>query len=81
MDHVARAVEAVRMIAEKFKVKEVCTLGFDLIAKQMELERRGLSFFDSFVAASALAVDGVVISDDDDFDRVHGLRRIALSEL
>ena len=38
----------------------------------------GLGYFDSLVAAEALAFDGKVVSSDRDFDPVPGLKRIAL---
>jgi len=38
-----------------------------------------LSYFDSLIAASALALDDQVVSVGDSFDRVPGLRRIPLS--
>ncbi|MEM1570000.1 MAG: PIN domain-containing protein [Candidatus Bathyarchaeia archaeon] len=61
-------------------VKEVKTLSLSLLALQSELEDRyGLSYFDSLIAASALALDRQVVSDDEAFDRVPNLKRIPLS--
>jgi predicted nucleic acid-binding protein len=37
-----------------------------------------LGFFDSLIAAEALAFDGKIVSSDRDFDLVPGLKRIAL---
>ena len=60
-------------------VKEVRTVGSSLVVTQCELESRyGLTFFDSFIAASALSLDAVVVSDDSSFDLVPGLGRIPL---
>lgn len=51
-----------------------------LLARQCELESTyNLTFFDSLVAASALALDRIVVSDDDSFDIVPGLERIPVS--
>lgn len=60
-------------------VKESGTLGSSLVVLQCELESKyGLTFFDSFIAASALSFDAVVVSDDPTFDLVPGLTRIPL---
>ena len=42
-----------------------------LFIRQAEIEeKKGLSYFDSLIAASALAVDGaIIVSDDSAFDR------------
>jgi predicted nucleic acid-binding protein len=50
-----------------------------LLARQCELESKyDLSLFDSLIAASALVLDRILISDDEAFDRVPGLERISL---
>jgi len=62
------------------KVKEAKTISTSLLAYQAELEEKyGLSFFDSLIAASALALDRKVVSDDQAFDRVPDLKRKPLS--
>lgn len=60
-------------------VKEMKTLSSSSLALQCELEEKyGLSYFDSLVAAAALALDRKVISSDEAFDNVPGLERISL---
>lgn len=76
---VALAMEALKQIFESRKIKEVSTINTDLFIKQAEIEEKyGLSYFDSMIAASALAIDSSVVSDDVAFDRVPGLKRIPL---
>jgi len=61
-------------------VKEVRTMSTSLLALQSGLEEMyGLSYFDSLIAASALALDRQVISDDSAFDKVPNIKRIPLS--
>lgn len=60
-------------------VSQTATMDPLLVVSQCQLESEyGLSFFDSLIAASALAVDGAVVSDDRAFDKVPGLRRVPL---
>ncbi|MEA2089324.1 MAG: hypothetical protein U9O89_00990 [Thermoproteota archaeon] len=60
-----------------FKVK---TVNSSLLPLQCELEEGyQLSYFGSLLAASALAVDRRIVSDDEAFDRVLELDRIPLS--
>ena len=62
------------------KVREAKTISTSLLAFQAELEEKyGLSFFDSLIAASVLALDREVVSDDEAFDRVPDLRRKPIS--
>lgn len=42
------------------------------------LESLRLTFFDALIAAAALEYDRVIVGNDTDFDRVAGLKRIAL---
>lgn len=74
------AVLALKKVLLDCAVTEVRTLDAFLLVLQCEIELKyGLSFFDSLIAASALAVDGKIISDDTAFDRVSGLGRIVLA--
>lgn len=76
---IASAMRAIKQIFESRKLNEVCTMKSDLFIRQAEIEEKaGLSYFDSLIAASALAVDGALLSDDSAFDRVQGLKRIPL---
>lgn len=60
-------------------VKQVKTLDMSLLLLQGEIESSyDLTYFDSLIAASALSLDSAIISDDRAFDRVSGLKRIAL---
>ena len=77
---VASAVESLSYILKRSGVKEAHTLNTVLIIKQAEIEEKyGLTYFDSLIAASTLKLDGVVVSDDADFDRVPGLTRIPIT--
>ena len=74
------ALLALRQVLSQHGIREVSTLSTATLAIQCELEERyGLSYFDSLLAASALALDGQIVSDDRAFDRVPGLKRIPLS--
>ncbi len=76
---IASAMTAIKQIFESRKLKEVCTMKSNLFIRQAEIEeKQGLSYFDSLIAASALAVDSAILSDDSAFDRVQGLKRIPL---
>ncbi len=78
----AEAVKALKHIFTSYGVREAKTINTDLIIKQAELEEKyGLTFFDSLIAASALAVDPTIISDDPAFDKIPGLKRIPLKNL
>ena len=77
---VKMALLALHEALTRSNVKEVKTVSITLLALQSELqERYGLSYFDSLIAASALALDRRVISDDEAFERVPNLQRIPLS--
>ena len=73
------ALLALREVLARYGVKEVQTLSSGMLVIQCELEEKhGLSFFDSLVAAAALARDREVVSGDKAFDAVPGLARITL---
>nr|MDO8081291.1 PIN domain-containing protein [Candidatus Freyarchaeota archaeon] len=77
---VASAVESLRYILEGKGVKEAHTINTHLIIKQAEIEEKyGLTYFDSLIAASTLKLDGVVVSDDEAFNKVPSLKRIPLT--
>jgi predicted nucleic acid-binding protein len=74
------ALLAVNEALARHEVEEVKTVSSTLLALQCELEESyGLSYFDSLLAASALAVDRHIVSDDEAFDRVPDLKRTPLS--
>ena len=56
------------------KISPLSPITFYLAAKIEE--EHGLDYFDACVAAEALLLDGVVVSTDEAFDRVAGLKRI-----
>jgi len=77
---VKTALLALGQVLSQYGVREVQTLNIDLLVRQCMIEETyGLSYFDSLMAASALAVDGYVVSDDKAFDKVLGLKRIPLT--
>lgn len=77
---VKMALLAVNEAFTRYGVGEIKTMSSSLLAIQCELEEaHGLSYFDSLLAASALAVDRCIVSDDKAFDKVPELKRIPLS--
>ncbi|RLI89985.1 MAG: hypothetical protein DRO65_03605 [Candidatus Altiarchaeales archaeon] len=76
---VMKALELIKRILGQLGISQVKTLDIDLLIQHNKIMMDyGLSFFDSLIAASALSLDKVVISDDRDFDKVPGLKRIAI---
>jgi len=76
---VKMAMLALHEALVRYRVREVQTLNSNSLALQCELEEKhGLSYFDSLVAAAALALDRKVISSDEAFDGVPGLERVRL---
>lgn len=77
---VKTALLAVNEAFTRHEVEEVQTVSCSLLAIQCELEETyELSYFDSLLAASALAVDRRIVSDDKAFDRIPELNRISPS--
>ena len=77
---VKELVQSIHRILLERGVREVRTMDTALIAQQCRLESDyKLTFFDSFVAASALSLDSAIVSDDAAFDLVPGLNRIPLT--
>ncbi len=73
------AIEALKSIFSSMGIKEVCTLSTKLLLLQAKIEEKyKLSYFDSLIAASALSVDGIIVSDDKIFDRIPEIKRIPL---
>lgn len=76
---IRQSLLALSKILTEAGVEEANTLGSFLLGTQMKLEGElGLSFFDSLIAASALSLDSVIVSDDSSFDDVPGLSRVPL---
>ena len=71
-----------RALAQKFKeyrIDEATTLDVRALIVQSRLEEQhGLTYFDSLIAASTLSLDSIIISNDEAFDRVPGLKRVSL---
>lgn len=77
---VRNALLALHEVLRRMEVRQNKTISIILLALQCELEERhGLTYFDSLIAASALTLDGQVISDDRAFDKIPNLKRIPLS--
>lgn len=77
---IAKAILALKQIFGR-RIKEAQTINMDLFIRQADIqEKYGLTYFDSLVAASALAIDETIVSDDRDFDRVDGLKRLPLKK-
>jgi len=74
------ALLALKEIFETYNVVEVETLNTLALTKHLEImDNYGLSFFDSLIAAATLSVDGIVVSDDRDFDSVPEIKRIPIT--
>ena len=77
---VKTSILGLRKAIEVNRGEEVNTINSTLLARQCEIEEKyGLTYFDSLIAASTLSVDEELISDDNAFDRVPGIRRASLS--
>jgi len=80
VEDVRKALYAIHLILDSYKVRVLKTMDISLLIMHLELmERYKLSFFDSLIAASAISYDGVVVSDDEDFDRVSDLKRLPVT--
>ncbi len=78
-DEIKKALYAIHLILDKYGVNEIKTINTLLLITHLELmEQYKLSYFDSLIAASALSYDGIIISDDKDFDKIKDLRRIPI---
>ncbi len=78
---VKMALLALHEALARHAVTEVKTIDANLLALQCELEIRfNLSYFDSLIAASTLALDHRVVSDDGAFSKVPGIERIPLTK-
>lgn len=74
------ALLALHEALARYDVKGAKTMNSSLLALQCELEEKhGMSYFDSLIAASALALDRKVISSDEAFDKVPGLQRVSIA--
>lgn len=70
------ALLALRKALQQNNVTEMKTLGTNTLSMQCEIEETyGLTYFDSLVAASAMTMDGVIVSNDEDFEKVPNLKR------
>ena len=80
-DEIRLALMALRKIFDDYDIQEVNTIDIPLLIRHIELTADyGLSYFDSLIAASALRIDGIIVSDDVMFDRVRGLKRIPITK-
>ena len=77
---VVMAFLALKKIFIDYDIKEICTLNLDTMLLHLDLvERYKLSYFNSLLAASAISVDSIIVSDDKVFDNVMGLKRIPIT--
>ncbi len=80
VEDIKTAFKALRKIFSTFNIKELKCIDTALIINHLDLMNEyGLSFFDSLIASAALSFDGIIVSDDSDFDRVGFLRRIPIT--
>lgn len=76
VEQVRRALSGLKKIFIQFSVREVGTISTDTLLLHLDImERYGLSYFDSLIAAASVVVDGVVVSDDEAFDSVKELKK------
>ena len=76
---VKMAMLALHEVLARHNIEEIQTLSSSSLALQCEIEEKyGLSYFDSLIAAAALALDRKVISSDKAFDNVPDIERIPL---
>ncbi|OYT40179.1 MAG: hypothetical protein B6U89_02965 [Desulfurococcales archaeon ex4484_58] len=74
------ALKALRKIFSIYSIKEMYTINTHLLIIHIDLmEKYGLPFFDSLIAASTLIIGDEIISDDRDFDKIPDLKRIPLT--
>ncbi len=74
------AMITLRQILEDYGVKEVGTMGSELLILHSSIMGKyGLSFFRSLIAASALILGEPLVSDDTSYDSIEGLVRLPLT--
>ena len=79
-DEIRDALKALKKIFTTYEINEAHTIDTHLLIIHVDLmSRYELTFFDSLIAASALILGKTIISDDKDFDKVPGLKRISLT--
>jgi len=80
ISQIRRALASIKKILIDYNIHEASTLSTGTLLLHLDLmEEYGLSYFDSLIAASAIVIDGVIVSDDKAFDRVKGLKRIPIT--
>ena len=78
---VMKAFMGLKKIFIDYDIKEICTLNSDAIFLHLDFMRQyKLSYFDSLLAASAIRVDNIIVSDDKIFDYIVGLKRIPITK-
>ena len=81
LEKVRRALLAVRRILDDYGITEIKTVDSLMLTRHIELMKNyELSYFDSLLAASALKIDSIIVSDDKDFDKVKELKRIPVTK-
>ena len=81
LEKVRRALLAVRRILDDYGITEIKTVDSLMLTRHIELMKNyELSYFDSLLAASALKIDSIIVSDDKDFDKVKELKRIPITK-
>ncbi len=64
-NEIRKAIYAIHLILDEYGVKELKTINTFLLITRL-------------IAASALSYDGIIISDDKDFDKIKDLKRIPI---
>ena len=79
LSEIKLAMISLKQAFEENGIEEARTLGIGTILLQCEFEEKyKLTYFDSLIAASAFALDRVIVSDDRIFDKVPDLSRIPI---
>lgn len=75
-EEIMDALLSIDGIFRKYGVREVKTIGSDLLILHVEISKNyGLIFFDSLIAASASKIDKTIVSDDQAFDKIPDLKK------
>ncbi len=72
-------LNALKTIMKEYSIKETKTLGIETLTLALHFMKKGASFFDALLAASAKIIDNTIISDDTIYDHL-GVQRIPFGE-
>jgi len=79
IDDILSLLNALKTIMKKYSIKETKTLSIETITLALHFMKKGASYFDALLAASAKIIDNTIISDDTIYDHL-GVQRIPLEK-